>query len=179
MVTPCAHVRSFDEDVVIDKDRQVYFGPTSEARSYSEGPGYKSLSHQSTVDYLADCVDSNKRQSTLGGSTADIPSSPKPLSTPSAPPLTTATRSPHWRSTRFIRPRRSVIRRLSIPPFSMTRRRVFRRRVCALLVSGTSQNPYDYISFRPGFRTSSSFALVLVSPLSWLWLSVRLSSTFQ
>jgi hypothetical protein len=47
----------FDKVMVIDKGRQVYFGSASEARSYFEGLGYKSLPRQSTASYLIGCAD--------------------------------------------------------------------------------------------------------------------------
>ena len=80
----------FDKVMVIDKGRQVYFRPASEACSYFEGLGYKSLPRQSTANYLTSCTDPNERQFALGRSFADVPSSPKLSSTHSAPPLTTA-----------------------------------------------------------------------------------------
>ena len=69
----------FDKVLVIDKGRQVYFGPASEARSYFEGLGYKSLPRQSTADYLTGCTDPNERQFAHGRSFADVPSSPVAL----------------------------------------------------------------------------------------------------
>jgi ATP-binding cassette subfamily G (WHITE) protein 2 (SNQ2) len=69
----------FDKVIVIDKGRQVYFGPTSEARSYFEALGYKSLPRQSTADYLTGCTDPNERQFAPGRSTADVPSNPQAL----------------------------------------------------------------------------------------------------
>ena len=69
----------FDKVMVIDKGRQVYFGPASEARPYFEGLGYKSLPRQSTADYLTGCTDPNERQFAPGRSAADVPSSPEAL----------------------------------------------------------------------------------------------------
>ena len=69
----------FDKVIVIDKGRQVYFGPASEARSYFEGLGYKSLPRQSTADYLTGCTDPNERQFATGRSAADVPSTPHAL----------------------------------------------------------------------------------------------------
>ena len=69
----------FDKVLVIDKGHQVYFGPTSEARSYFEGLGYKALPRQSTADYLTGCTDPNERQFAPGRSYADVPSSPEAL----------------------------------------------------------------------------------------------------
>jgi len=69
----------FDKVIVIDKGRQVYFGPASEARSYFEGLGYKSLPRQSTADYLTGCTDPNERQFATGRSASDVPSTPQAL----------------------------------------------------------------------------------------------------
>lgn len=69
----------FDKVIVIDKGRQVYFGPASEARSYFEGLGFKSLPRQSTADYLTGCTDPNERQFAPGRSPSDVPSSPEAL----------------------------------------------------------------------------------------------------
>ena len=69
----------FDKVMVIDKGRQVYLGPASEARSYFEGLGYKSLPRQSTADYLTGCTDPNERQFALGRSSINVPSSPDAL----------------------------------------------------------------------------------------------------
>lgn len=69
----------FDKVLVLDKGRQVYFGPPSEARRYFEQLGYKSLPRQSTADYLTGCTDPNERQFAPGRSAADVPSSPEAL----------------------------------------------------------------------------------------------------
>ena len=65
--------------LVLDKGRQVYFGPPSEARAYFEGLGYKSLPRQSTPDYLTGCTDPNERQFAPGRSEADVPCTPEAL----------------------------------------------------------------------------------------------------
>ena len=65
--------------LVLDKGRQVYFGPPSEARAYFEGLGFKSLPRQSTPDYLTGCTDPNERQFAPGRSELDVPSSPNAL----------------------------------------------------------------------------------------------------
>ncbi|KAL7416336.1 putative ATP-binding cassette transporter [Mrakia frigida] len=52
----------FDKVLVIDEGRQVYFGPTKEARKYMVGLGYKDLPRQTTADYLSGCTDPNERQ---------------------------------------------------------------------------------------------------------------------
>ena len=63
--------------LVLDKGRQVYFGPPSEARAYFEGLGFKSLPRQSTPDYLTGCTDPNERQFAPGRSELDVPSDRK------------------------------------------------------------------------------------------------------
>lgn len=69
----------FDKVMVIDKGRQVYFGPASDARAYFEALGYKSLPRQSTADYLTGCTDPNERQFAPGRSPVDVPSTPESL----------------------------------------------------------------------------------------------------
>ena len=69
----------FDKVIVLDKGRQVYFGPPSEARAYFENLGYKSLPRQSTADYLTGCTDPNERQFAPGRSADDVPSAPDEL----------------------------------------------------------------------------------------------------
>ncbi|KAI0375499.1 hypothetical protein BV20DRAFT_1073696 [Pilatotrama ljubarskyi] len=69
----------FDKVLVLDKGRQVYFGPPFEARAYFENLGYKSLPRQSTPDYLTGCTDPNERQFAPGRSEADVPSTPEEL----------------------------------------------------------------------------------------------------
>lgn len=69
----------FDKVLVLDKGRQVYFGPASEARAYFENLGYRSLPRQSTPDYLTGCTDPNERQFADGRSERDTPSSPGEL----------------------------------------------------------------------------------------------------
>lgn len=65
--------------LVLDKGRQVFLGPPSEARAYFERLGYKSLPRQSTADYLTGCTDPNERQFAPGRSADDVPSSPEEL----------------------------------------------------------------------------------------------------
>ena len=69
----------FDKVMILDKGRQVYFGPASEARAYFENLGYRSLPRQSTADYLTGCTDPNERQFADGRSDRDTPSSPEGL----------------------------------------------------------------------------------------------------
>ena len=65
--------------MVLDKGRQVFYGPPSEARGYFENLGFKSLPRQSTADYLTGCTDPNERQFTFGRSESDVPSDPEAL----------------------------------------------------------------------------------------------------
>ena len=69
----------FDKVMVIDKGRQVFFGPPNEARAYFEQLGFKPLPRQSTADYLTGCTDPNERQFSPGRSELDVPSSPEEL----------------------------------------------------------------------------------------------------
>ena len=69
----------FNKVLVLDKGRQVYVGPTSEARAYFENLGYQSFPRQSTPDYLTGCTDPNERQFIDGRSQWDTPSSPESL----------------------------------------------------------------------------------------------------
>ncbi|KAK7471961.1 ATP-binding cassette transporter snq2 [Stygiomarasmius scandens] len=69
----------FDKVMVLDKGRQVFFGPPSEARAYFENLGYKSLPRQSTADYLTGCTDPNERQFAPGRTANDVPSTPSAL----------------------------------------------------------------------------------------------------
>ncbi|KAH7930451.1 hypothetical protein BV22DRAFT_1028421 [Leucogyrophana mollusca] len=69
----------FDKVLILDKGRQVYYGPPTEARAYFETLGYKPLPRQSTADYLTGCTDPNERQFAPGRSAHDCPSSPEGL----------------------------------------------------------------------------------------------------
>lgn len=69
----------FDKVMVLDKGRQVFFGPPAEARAYFEGLGYKPLPRQSTPDYLTGCTDPNERQFAPGRSARDVPTTPEDL----------------------------------------------------------------------------------------------------
>ncbi|KAI0690742.1 ABC-2 type transporter-domain-containing protein [Cytidiella melzeri] len=69
----------FDKVLVIDKGRQVFFGPPSEARAYFENLGYRSLPRQSTADYLTGCTDPNERLFAPGRSASDVPATPEAL----------------------------------------------------------------------------------------------------
>lgn len=65
--------------MVLDKGRQVYYGPPKDARAYFERLGYNALPRQSTPDYLTGCTDPNERQFAPGHSAEDVPSTPKDL----------------------------------------------------------------------------------------------------
>lgn len=65
--------------MVLDKGRQVFYGPPSEARAYFEDLGYNALPRQSTADYLTGCTDPNERQFAPGRSTLNTPATPEAL----------------------------------------------------------------------------------------------------
>ncbi|KAL9046562.1 MAG: hypothetical protein Q9214_000633, partial [Letrouitia sp. 1 TL-2023] len=69
----------FDKVMVIDEGRQVYFGPTSEARAYFEGLGFQEKPRQTTPDYLTGCTDPFERQYKQGRDESNAPSSPDSL----------------------------------------------------------------------------------------------------
>ncbi|KAI0347995.1 ABC-transporter [Trametopsis cervina] len=69
----------FDKVIVLDKGRQVFFGPPSEARAYFENLGYNPLPRQSTADYLTGCTDPNERQFAKGYTEETVPSTPEAL----------------------------------------------------------------------------------------------------
>ena len=52
----------FDKVLVIDRGRQIYFGPATEARAYFEGIGFKPKPRQTTADYLTGCTDVWERE---------------------------------------------------------------------------------------------------------------------
>jgi ATP-binding cassette, subfamily G (WHITE), member 2, PDR len=64
----------FDKVLVIDEGRQVYFGPTKDARRYFVDMGFKDYPRQTTADYLTGCTDPNERQYQKGRSADDVPS---------------------------------------------------------------------------------------------------------
>lgn len=64
----------FDRVLVLEDARQIYLGPPSQARSYFEELGFKSLPGQPTVDYLTGCTDPNERQFYRGQRIAEVPS---------------------------------------------------------------------------------------------------------
>ncbi|KAI5285157.1 hypothetical protein KEM54_000777, partial [Ascosphaera aggregata] len=69
----------FDKVLVIDEGRQVYFGPTPQARAYFEGLGYKEKPRQTTPDYLTGCTDPYEREFRPGRTADDVPSTPDAL----------------------------------------------------------------------------------------------------
>ncbi|KAK3950972.1 ABC-2 type transporter-domain-containing protein [Pseudoneurospora amorphoporcata] len=69
----------FDKVLVIDEGRQVYFGPTSEARGYFEGLGFAPRPRQTTPDYVTGCTDDFEREYQEGRSPENAPHSPETL----------------------------------------------------------------------------------------------------
>lgn len=69
----------FDKVCLINEGRQVYFGPTSEARNYMMGLGYKDLPRQSTADYLTGCTDPHERQFADDVDPATVPQTPEEM----------------------------------------------------------------------------------------------------
>ncbi|TRM61565.1 ABC-2 type transporter-domain-containing protein [Schizophyllum amplum] len=69
----------FDKVMVLDKGRQVFYGPPSEARLYFEDLGFKSLPRQTSPDYLTGCTDPHERQFAPGRSADNVPSTPEDL----------------------------------------------------------------------------------------------------
>lgn len=71
--------QQFDKVMVIDSGRQVFYGPTSEARGYFEGIGFAPKPRQTTPDYLTGCTDEFEREYAPGRSAENAPSSPDGL----------------------------------------------------------------------------------------------------
>lgn len=69
----------FDKVMVLDEGRQVFFGPTNEARAYFEGLGFKEKPRQTTPDYLTGCTDPFEREYASGKSEANAPHDPGSL----------------------------------------------------------------------------------------------------
>ena len=69
----------FDKVMVIDQGRQVYLGPTTEARSYFEGIGFLPKPRQTTPDYLTGCTDPFERDYQAGRDETNAPSTPDGL----------------------------------------------------------------------------------------------------
>ncbi|KAI1387652.1 ABC-2 type transporter-domain-containing protein [Hypoxylon trugodes] len=71
--------RQFDKVLVIDAGKQVYFGPTTEARAYFEGLGFLPRPRQTTPDYVTGCTDEFEREYSEGYSLRNAPHSPETL----------------------------------------------------------------------------------------------------
>ncbi|KAJ6070288.1 hypothetical protein N7467_011607 [Penicillium canescens] len=71
--------KQFDKVLVIDSGRQVFFGPTSEARAYFEDLGFREKPRQTTPDYLTGTTDPFEREFKDGRSAEDVPSTPEAL----------------------------------------------------------------------------------------------------
>lgn len=69
----------FDKVLVIDAGREVFFGPTREARSYFEGLGFAPRPRQTTPDYLTGCTDEFEREYAPGRSPKNCPHDPESL----------------------------------------------------------------------------------------------------
>lgn len=69
----------FDKVLVIDSGKQVYFGPTKDARSYFEGLGFLPRPRQTTPDYVTGCTDEFERAYSEGYSPSNAPHSPETL----------------------------------------------------------------------------------------------------
>ena len=69
----------FDKVMVIDQGRQVFFGPTREARAYFEGLGFLQKPRQTTPDYLTGCTDEFEREYQDGRDETNAPSTPDSL----------------------------------------------------------------------------------------------------
>lgn len=65
----------FDKVLVIDQGRQVFFGPTGEARAYFEGLSFMEKPRQTTPDYLTGCTDEFEREYQDGRDETNAPSS--------------------------------------------------------------------------------------------------------
>lgn len=64
---------------MIDSGRQVFFGPTTEARAYFEGLGFREKPRQTTPDYLTGCTDPFEREFQDGRNAETVPSTPQAL----------------------------------------------------------------------------------------------------
>ena len=71
--------KQFDKVLVIDSGRQVFFGPTTEARAYFEGLGFRQKPRQTTPDYLTGCTDPFEREFKDDRNAEDVPSTPTAL----------------------------------------------------------------------------------------------------
>lgn len=71
--------KQFDKVLVIDSGRQVFFGPTTEARAYFESLGFREKPRQTTPDYLTGCTDPFEREFRDGRNAENVPSTPQAL----------------------------------------------------------------------------------------------------
>ncbi|KAF4811701.1 ABC transporter G family member 11 [Colletotrichum siamense] len=69
----------FDKVMVIDAGKQVYLGPTKEARAYFEGLGFAPRPRQTTPDYVTGCTDEFEREYAAGRSPENAPHDPDSL----------------------------------------------------------------------------------------------------
>ena len=69
----------FDKVMIIDDGRQVFLGPTKEARTYFESLGFLPKPRQTTPDYLTGCTDPFEREYQEGRDASNAPSSPDDL----------------------------------------------------------------------------------------------------
>ncbi|EOO02215.1 putative brefeldin a resistance protein [Phaeoacremonium minimum UCRPA7] len=65
--------KQFDKVLVIDSGKQVFFGPTAEARGYFEGLGFAPRPRQTTPDYVTGCTDEFEREYAQGYSPENAP----------------------------------------------------------------------------------------------------------
>ena len=71
--------KQFDKVMVIDEGRQVFFGPTTEARAYFESLGFEPKPRQTTPDYLTGCTDVFEREYQEGRNASNAPATPDGL----------------------------------------------------------------------------------------------------
>ncbi|EMC93966.1 hypothetical protein BAUCODRAFT_75202 [Baudoinia panamericana UAMH 10762] len=71
--------KQFDKVLVIDRGRQVFFGPAQEARAYFESLGFLPKPRQTTPDYLTGCTDPFEREYQEGRDATNVPSTPSDL----------------------------------------------------------------------------------------------------
>ncbi|KAG5220333.1 pleiotropic drug resistance abc transporter [Salix suchowensis] len=151
----------FDKVLVLDEGRQVFYGP-AEARAYFENLGYKPLPRQSTADYLTGCTDRNERQFAPGRSANDVPSSPEALEHTTCFEVRSGNEASREKYKVRWRPR-STTRKLSARPFSLTRRRRFKKSPYTWLLVTSSRS--DIRQFHNECKTSSNYTRVFLSTL--------------
>ncbi|KAK1060938.1 ATP-binding cassette transporter snq2 [Friedmanniomyces endolithicus] len=71
--------KQFDKVMVIDDGREVFFGPTQEARAHMESLGFLPKPRQTTPDYLTGCTDPFEREYQDGRDASNAPNSPDDL----------------------------------------------------------------------------------------------------